>query len=85
MTEAKTLRDRCKIIADKIARDGMLRQGSAIDTILEFVLAERGRASDPPLEGTLPLVLYCGSKADRDGLIAVFREVHPNAISKEMP
>lgn len=46
---------------------------------LQFALAPAAE-----LGGSKPLVLYLGSDADRDELIAVFKEVKPNAIARKL-
>ena len=50
-----------------------------------FVMAEKGRSADPALEGTLPLVLYFGTKEDREEFVAVVREAKPGMYSKHLP
>lgn len=84
-TEPGDLRERCRHLLDTLNRDAMLRQNSPVDTLLSFVLAERGRAADPALEPTLPLVLYFGSDADRDEFVAAIREVKPHMITRKLP
>lgn len=82
---AKTLRDRCKAILDKIAQDRMLRQHSAVDTLVAFVNSEKGRAADNALEDTLPLILYFGTERDREEFMAIVREAKPGMIARPMP
>lgn len=80
-----TLRERCKVLYQKMGTNALLRQGSPVDDLEAFVLAERGRAADPALEQSLPLVLYFGTEADRDEFMAVVREVKPGMMTKAMP
>jgi len=80
-----TLRDRCKAFYQKAQQDAMLRQGSPVDDLMAFVLAEKGRAADKRLEPTLPLVLYFGSVQDREEFIAVVHEAKPGMVAKRMP
>jgi hypothetical protein len=80
-----TLRERCKEMYQRIQRDAMLRQGSPVDDLMAFVIAEKGRAADVGLKETLPLCLYFGTEQDRDEFIAIVREMKPNMISKKMP
>lgn len=63
----------------------MLRQGSPVDDLVAFVTVERGRAADPALEDTFPVVLYFLNEADREELVAAIREVHPGMMTKAMP
>ena len=80
-----TLRDRCKIMLNKLKQDAMLRQGSPVDDLMAFVETEKGRSADNSLEDTKPLVLYFGSEKDREEFLAVIHEVKPNMITKRMP
>lgn len=80
-----TLRQRCQAVLDQIMRDGILRQGNAVDTLLGFMVAEEGRRADERLAESLPLVLYFVTDADRDEFIAMVREAKPNMITKKMP
>lgn len=80
-----TLRERCRTVLNQIQKDGILRQGSGVETLVAFVLAETGRRVDPRLEPTLPLVLYFGNAKDRDDFIELARQTNPNWISKKMP
>jgi hypothetical protein len=79
-----TLRDRCRAFLEKAQRDAVMRQGSPVDDLLAFVLAERGRAADPALEETLPLVLYFGTAEEREEFVAAVQAVKP-MITKRMP
>jgi hypothetical protein len=79
------LRDRCKQFCQEQARNAMLRQGSPVDDIMAFVIAETGRSADPALADTLPLCLYFGSKEDRDDFMEIVREVKPGMITKPLP
>ncbi|HEX4041081.1 MAG TPA: hypothetical protein VHY10_05220 [Xanthobacteraceae bacterium] len=81
----KTLRDRCKEMLGKLQRDAMLRQGSPVDDLIAFVIAETGRSADKALDETLPLVLYFGSDEDRDEFIEMVRAAKPGMITKKLP
>jgi len=80
-----TLRERCKAMYQQMQRDAMLRQGSPVDDLMAFVLAEKGRAADARLEESLPLVVYLGNSEDREEFIAMVREAKPKMIAKRMP
>lgn len=80
-----SLRDRCTAIYQQIHRDAILRQGSPVDTLLEFVVAETGRSADKRLEETLPLCLYFQTDADREEFIELVREAKPGMVMKKMP
>ena len=80
-----SLRDRCKELANRLQRDGMLRQGSPVETILAFVQSEFGRAADERLEDTYSLILYFGNDADRAEFKALILEAKPGMVAKEIP
>jgi hypothetical protein len=79
-----SLRDRCKKVLDKMAMDGMLRQNSPVDTLLEFVISEQGRAADSRLEETLPLCLYFTSDEERDEFITLVRDAKPGMSMRKV-
>lgn len=62
----------------------MLRQGSPVDDIVEFVCAEVGRTASPALDEKLPLVLYFDNDADREEFIAAARAMHPRWRAKKV-
>lgn len=78
------LRTRCARILATIRQDAMLRQGSPVETLMGFVLAERGKAADPRLEGLLPVVLYFVDEASREEFMSASTR-SPYVIAKEMP
>lgn len=80
-----TLRDRCKAILDKMARDGMLRQNSPVDTLIEFVISEQGRAADSRLEEALPLCLYFETNEERDEFIVLIHKAKPGMTMRKVP
>lgn len=80
-----TLRDRCKHWLAKRATNAMLRQSNDVDDLEAFVMAERGRAAEPALATTLPLVLYFKTDEGRDGVIAAINEAVPGMSMKKMP
>ncbi len=55
-----------------------------VDDLMAFVLAEEGRAADPRLQESLPLVLYCGDEESREAVIAAFAS-RPGVRSRKMP
>lgn len=79
------LRDRCKEMLATLQRNAMLRQGSPVDDLMAFVNAERGRAADPSLEDTLPMILYFGNEQDREEFKDIIREVKPGMVAKPIP
>jgi hypothetical protein len=52
--------------------------------LLERALAEKPLATAPEIKGTLPLVLYFGSEADRDEFIATFQVAMPSLESRKV-
>jgi hypothetical protein len=79
------LRDRCKAMYQKMQTDAILRQGSPVDDLMGFVLAEIGRSADTSLEESKPVVLYFGSDEDRDEFVALVHEAKPGMIAKRFP
>ncbi len=80
-----SLRDRCKAMYQQMQRDAMLRQGSPVDDLVAFVVAETGRTADKRLKESLPLCLYFATDQDRDEFIALVHEAKPNMITKRIP
>ena len=80
----ETLRDRCRNLANKLQQDAILRQNNPVDTILEFVVAEQGRAAAPELKESLPLVLYFPTETDRNEFMAIMREAKPGMIARSV-
>lgn len=80
-----TLRDRCKEMLAMMNQNALLRQGSPVDELMAFVIAETGRAAEAVLEDTLPLCLYFATPEDRDEFVALFREARPGMISRKLP
>ena len=79
------LRERCKAMLSMLQMDALLRQGDPVADLMAFVMAEKGRSADAALEDTLPLVLYFGTKEDREEFVAVVREAKPGMYSKHLP
>lgn len=77
--------ERCSAMLSMLQMDAMLRQGDPVADLMAFVMAEKGRAADPALADTLPLVLYFGTKEDRDAFVAAVREAKPGMYSKHLP
>ena len=63
----------------------MLRQGSPVDDLVAFVVAETGRSADSSLDKSLPLCCYFANEQDREEFIAAVHEVKPGMIAKRMP
>lgn len=80
-----TLRERCKALLEEMITMSIDDDNDDIDNLMAFVLAEKGRSADRRLEESLPLVLYCEDDAFRDELIAAFKAVRPNIVTKKMP
>lgn len=83
--QSASLRERCKAFYQSMQRNAMLRQGSPVNDLMDFVNAERGRAADDSLKDTRPLVLYFGNDEDREEFIALVHEAKPGMIAKRMP
>lgn len=80
------LRSRCVAMLSQLQRNAMLRQGSPVDDLMAFVVAETGRkASDNALDASLPLCVYFATEADRDEFIAAVQEAKPGMITKVLP
>ena len=79
------LKDRCEAMLDKLQRDRMLRQGSPVDDLMAFVLAEVGRASESRFEEAMPLCIYFHTDKDRKEFIKIFRELKPTMMTKKVP
>lgn len=80
-----SLRSRCAALYQKMQQDAMYRQGSAVDDLMTFVIAEQGRAVDWNLAQTFPLCLYFRSNRDREEVVELVQEVKPSTIVKRMP
>lgn len=78
-------RKRCADLVSRLRTDAMLRQNDPVQTVMEFVIAERGAAEFPPSAQLKPLVLYFGSDEDRAGFIALVREAQPALVAHEIP
>lgn len=79
------LYERCRAMLSLIQRDAMLRQGSGVDDLMAFVVAEKGRAADASLKETLPLCLYFGTEQDRAEFVALIHDAKPGMISRSLP
>jgi len=79
------LRERCRQMIDLLNRNALLRQGSPVDDLMAFVIAETGRAADEMLSEALPLCLYFASKQDRDEFVTAVREAKPDMVSRKLP
>ena len=85
MSDETKLRDRCKQMYQKMQTNAMLRQGSPVDDLMAFVIAETGRTADSRLDDALPLCLYFVSEQDREDFIALVRDVKPMMMTKRLP
>ncbi len=56
-----------------------------VDDLVDFVTTEIGRSSDETLENTQALVLYFGSDADREEMVAMIRAEKPGMMAKKFP
>lgn len=79
-----TLRERCKNFLGVMQRNQIMRQGSPVDDLLEFVVSEQGRAADKSLEETLPLVLYFGTEEDREEFVQLVMAAKPGMRAKKV-
>lgn len=80
-----SLRERCRQMLGTLSQNAVLRQGSPVDDLMAFVLAEIGRSADDRLAETLPLVLYFPNDQDRDEFVAAVQEAKPGMVSKKLP
>ena len=80
-----TLRERCLEMHRRMHRDAMLRQGSPVDDLVDFVVAERGRAAEDRLDESLPLCIYFKTEGDREEFIDAFHKAKPGLITKRLP
>lgn len=80
-----TLRDRCATFLGELKTNAILRQGSPVDDLIAFVIAETGRKALPRPDEALPLCLYFVTDADREEFIAAFREAKPHATVRKLP
>jgi hypothetical protein len=76
-----SLRDRCNQFLQSIER-GMLPDP---DELQAFVQSEIGRAADPSLEDTKPIVLYFADEEGRDAMVQLMKAFKPGMISKRWP
>ena len=79
------LRQRCQEMLDQLKRNAILRQGSPVDDLMAFVIAEKGRSIDAGLDYTAPLCLYFETEAEREEFITAVMEAKPNMKCKRMP
>jgi hypothetical protein len=83
-----TLRKRCKAMYHQMQRDAVLRQGSPVDDLMAFVISEKGRvvaAGDFNDEDAFPLCLYFNIDQDRTEFVEMWKDEHPNAITRKIP
>lgn len=85
MANISRLRDNCKKMLDQLKQDAILRQGSPVDDLMAFVMAEKGKDADVSLENTLPLILYFGTNKSRNEFINLLREIKPGMYTKKLP
>ena len=78
------LRERCKAMYQKMQQNAIMRQGSPVDDLVDFVVSEIGRSADESLSKTLPLCLYFADEESRDEFVAVFQEAKPNCRTKKV-
>lgn len=80
------LRERCKAFYQQQSRNAMLQQDDPIEEIVQFIIAETGRAAagDNLGDATLPLCLYFPTVEDREGFIAAVKTAKSNMIVKRV-
>jgi len=75
-----TLRDRCAAFLDRMSRRAVMRVGSPVDLLVDFVVSENGRAgADGLLEEKLPVCLYFDNQEDREAFVEAARAAMPGA------
>lgn len=81
------LRDRCKKLYERLGCDAILRQGDPVQTIMDFVLAENGRAvAGDALPEAKAVVLYFTTSEDREEFISTIHKVKPElTVRKATP
>lgn len=79
------LRERCKALYQRMQRDAMFCQGSPVDNLMSFVLAERRALQMRASRKTIPLCLYFGTHRDREQCIELIYEFIPKTVPKKMP
>lgn len=66
------LRARCAEYIRKQSRDAILRQGNPVEDLVEFVIAETGRAmAGSTLDDSYPVCAYFETRDDRDEFVAL--------------
>lgn len=80
-----TLRMRCAAFLSKLQLDAIMRDGSPVDDLIAFVIAETGRKADAKLDQALPLCLYFPTAADREEFIDAFLEAKPHWTARKLP
>lgn len=75
-----TLRERCSAFIKRLGTDH-----DPVDSLLEFVVAEIGRAASPNMDELLPVCLYFPTAADRDGFVAAVQAAMPNFVARSVP
>lgn len=64
------LRARCAEFIRKQSLDAFLRQGNRVEDLVDFVIAERGRAATDTLDISYPVCAYFQTAEDRDAFVA---------------
>ena len=77
-----TLRERCRQILVELRSKPF---GEAVDDLVAFAVAEKGRAADDALRETLPVCVYFLTDKDRENFISLVHELKPNMTTKRMP
>lgn len=80
-----TLRARCIEFINTAQRNAVMRQGSPVDELMAFVVAETGRDAEPNLANSLPVCLYFPTQEDREEFIEAVLEAKPGMTVRRMP
>jgi hypothetical protein len=72
---SEALRERCRKVLGQIQTDGMLRQGDPVQTLFDFILAERGAAHSPEIAESKAVILYYEDEDDRTAMIDNLRKI----------
>lgn len=80
-----SFRDRCRAFLATQQNRAIMRVGDPVQELMEFVLAETGRAAAPnALEDTVPIVLYFENDAMREDFIAMVHQINPGMTARKV-
>jgi hypothetical protein len=80
----KQLRERCREMLSTLSRDAILRQNNPVETLMAFVLSERGRERSPELTHLKAIILYFADNDGRESLIDFLKTQCPNTITQKI-